>query len=127
MVRSAPLFAEARSSSSEGGHPGPSLFDEDPRPHDAYTFARPEVSHVVGHEERRAGADRRGQDRNILRISQGTSPLLLLRRWPIDSDWHRAKELLEEGQGLRELVGQVPPDLVDDGLREDQCEEADFT
>jgi hypothetical protein len=47
-------------------------------------------------------------------------------RRAIDAHRHRAEELLEERSGLRELVGQVASDLVDDSLREDQGEEADF-
>jgi hypothetical protein len=118
---------EDEASAPEGSHPRPSLFDEHPWAHNPHTLSRSEVPHVVGHQERRAGTDRRGEDRHVLLVSQGASPFPVLSRGPIDPHRYRAEELLKERQGLRQLVSQVPPDLIDDGLRKVQPEEADLT
>jgi hypothetical protein len=122
-----PLLARARSSAPERGHPRASLLDEHAWAHDPHTLTRSEVPHVVGHQERRTGTDRRGEDWRVLLVSQGASPFPVLSRGPIDPHGYRAEEFLEERQGLRDLVAQVPPDLVDYGLRKDQPEEADLT
>jgi hypothetical protein len=73
----------------------------------------------VGHQERRASTERRGEDRHVLVVSQGASPFPVLSGGPIDPHGYQAEELLKERQGLRELVSEVPPDLIDDGLRND--------
>ena len=120
------LVGGARVSSPEVGHPGPCLLHEHPWPYDAHAFPRPEVPHVVGHEEWSAGADSRSENRDILCVGKIASPFPILGCGLIDSYGHRAEKLLEERHGLRELHRKVGPDFFDDRLGEHEGEEADL-
>jgi len=79
------------------------------------------------HEDPRACADCRGEDRNILRVGKLAGPFAVVWCRPVDLDWNRSEELLEERRGFRELGGQIPSNLRHSDLGEHQTKEAKLT
>jgi len=76
------------------------------------------------HEDPRPCADRRGEDRDVLRVGELARPFAVVWGRPVDLGWNRAEELLEERHSFRELGGQIPSNLSYRGLGEDQMKEA---
>jgi hypothetical protein len=107
----------------EGSHPPAEFFDERPRAHDTHTVTRPEVPDVVRDEQARAGTNRGGENRYVLRIGEFARSFTVVRCWTLDRKLNGPQEFLEKGRGLRELSGQVPSDLSHCSLREHQTKE----
>jgi hypothetical protein len=78
------------------------------------------------HKDRRACADRGGQNGHVLRVGKLGGPFAVARGRPVDLDWNRTEELLEEWRGFRQLGGQISPNLGHGGLGQHQAEEAKF-
>ncbi len=81
---------------------------------------------VVRDEETRSGANCRGEDWDILRISELPRTFTVVRRRLMDLDGNRAKEFLEERGGLGELSNEVPSDFRHRRLGKDQTQKANF-
>jgi len=76
------------------------------------------------HEDPRPGADRCGEDRDVLGVGKLARPFTVVWGRPVDLDWNRAEELLEERRSFRELGGQIPSNFPHRSLGEDQTKEA---
>jgi len=113
-------------SRSERRHPGAGFLDERSRSDDAHSRTRAKVPDVVRDEETRSGANRRGEDWDVLRISELPRTFTVVRRRLMDLDGNRAKEFLEERGSLGELGNEVPSDFRHRPLGKDHTQEANF-
>ena len=113
-------------SRSERRHPGAGFLDERSRSDDAHSRTRAKVPDVVRDEETRSGANRRGEDWDVLRISELPRTFTVVRRRLMDLDGNRAKEFLEERGSLGELGNEVPSDFRHRRLGKDQTQKVNF-
>ena len=85
------------------------------------------MSDVVRDEESRSGAERRGEDRDVLRVGKLTRPFAVACSRTVDLNWDRAEEFFGQRSGLGELRGQVSADFFYGGLGQHQMQKAEIT
>src|SRR5712664_917182 len=91
-------------SRSERRHPGAGFLDERSRSDDAHSRTRAKVPDVVRDEETRSGANRRGEDWDVLRISELARTFTVVRRRLMDLDGTERRNSSKSGAASGSLA-----------------------
>jgi hypothetical protein len=84
------------------------------------------VSDVVRDEEPCSGADRCGEDRDVLRVRERPRAFTIVCCRAVDLDRDDTKELLEEWRGLGEFRREIPPNFRHGGFRKHETKEPEL-